>query len=112
MIKRFLMLCAVAGVSLASAASHTVTFVQATIGKSQAVKAGDYRLDLKENSVVIVSGNKKIEVPAKIENGSTKFKRTQVIYHQDEGKFVVHEIQVGGTTETVTFEIGVPAGGE
>lgn len=111
MIKRFLMLCAIAGLSLASAASYNVSFVQSTIGKGQVVKDGDYKLNVTDNSIVMINGKKKIEVPAKIENGSTKFKRTEVHYRQNNGGLVVDEIQLGGTTEKVTFDVGIPAGG-
>lgn len=112
MIRRILVSFALAALSVASAATHSVYFVQASIGKGQELQAGDYQLQVKDNSVVIlVDGRQKAVVPAKVENGAEKFRRTKVLYNKDNGKFVVQEIQIGGTSTKVTFDTGVQSGG-
>jgi hypothetical protein len=111
MFKKILLSFALAALSIAGAATHTVTFVDSSVGKTQVLKAGDYRVDIKVNSIVIAHGQKKMELPASIENGATKFKVTKVLYNQNHGKFSVQEIQIGGTNQKVTFDSGVQTGG-
>jgi hypothetical protein len=69
------------------------------------LKVGDYHVDIKDN------GKQKVEVPAKVENGSEKYRRNKVLYNQDNGKMVIQEIQIGGTNTKLTFDSGVQTGG-
>ncbi len=111
MLKKALISFAFAALSVASAATYHVTLVDTQVGRGQQVKAGDYQLEIKDNAIVLVNGGKKVEVSAKIENGAEKFKKNRVIYNRDNGKLSVQEIQVGGTTQKLTFDSGVQSGG-
>jgi len=97
--------------SVASAATFKVSFVEPSVVKGKELKAGDYQLNVKENSVVIVQGKKQVEVPAKVENTNRKFDRTRILYNENKGKFSIQEIEIGGTTTKLTFDSGVQTGG-
>jgi hypothetical protein len=112
MTKQILIAFAVAALSVASAATYKVSFVEPSVVKGKELKAGDYQLNVKENSVVIVKNNKQqMEVPAKVENTHEKYARTRVLYHENNGKFAIQEIELGGTTTKLTFDSGVQSGG-
>jgi len=110
MIKQIITFAFVA-LSAASAATYRVSFVEPSVVKGKELKAGDYQLNVKENSVVIVQGKKQVEVPAKVENTNQKYNRTRVLYNENKGKFSIQEIELGGTTTKLTFDSGVQTGG-
>jgi len=103
MVKQIVIALIAATVSIASAATYTIGLLQPAAVGSENLKAGDYQLSVKDNSVVIGKGKKQMELPAKIENGQEKFDRTQVIFGESNGKMVIQEIHLGGTTTKVTF---------
>ena len=111
MIKQVLISFAFVALSVASAATFHVSFVEPSVVKGKELKAGDYQLNLKENSVIIAQGKKQVEVPAKIENTNKKYDRTRVLYNENKGKFSIQEIELGGTTTKLTFDSGVQTGG-
>lgn len=111
MIKPLLISFAVVALSVASAETFKISFVEPTVVKGHELKAGDYKLDVKDNSVVILQGKQKTEVPAKVENSSKKFDRTRVLYNENKGKFTIQEIELGGTTTKLLFDSGVQMGG-
>lgn len=111
MIKQLLISFAIVALSVASAATHRLSFVDSSIGKGQVVKAGDYHVDVKDNAIVLVNGRQKVEVPAKVENVAEKFRRNKVLYNHENGKMVIQEIQIGGTNTKLTFDLGVQSGG-
>jgi hypothetical protein len=104
---------AIVALSVASAATtYHVTLAEDSVVKGKALKAGDYQLNVKDNSVVIVKGNKQqVEVPAKIEDMHVRFNRTRVLYNENNGKFTIQEIELGGTTTKLTIDSGVQTGG-
>jgi hypothetical protein len=110
MIKQVLTFAFVA-LSVASAATYKVSFLEPSVVKGKDLKAGDYQLDVKDNSVIIVQGKKQVEVPAKIENTHERYSRTRVLYNENKGKFTIQEIELGGTTTKLTFDSGVQTGG-
>src|ERR1022692_103097 len=111
MIKQVLTF-AFAALSVASAATYHLSLVEPSVVKGKELKAGEYQLSVKENSVVIVKNNKQqMEVPAKIENTNQKYSRTRVLYNENKGKFSIQEIELGGTTTKLTFDSGVQTGG-
>jgi hypothetical protein len=104
MLKQIIVSLAVAAFSVASAATYPVSLVEPCIVNGKALKSGDYQLDVKESSVVILKGKKlQVEVPAKIENTDKKYGRTQVLFDENKGKFSIKQIELGGTTTRVTF---------
>jgi hypothetical protein len=112
MIKQVLTSFAFVALSVASAATFKVSFAEPAVVKGKEIKAGDYQLNVKENSVVIEKGKKiQMEVPAKVENTNRKYDRTRVLYNEHNGKFSIQEIELGGTTTKLTFDTGVQTGG-
>ena len=112
MIKQVLLSFAVAALSVASAATHKIALIDTSVAKGQELKAGNYRMEIKDSSVVIGSGKQSVELPVKVDNTNAKFPRTRVLYNQSEGKYSIQAIEVGGTTTKVTFDSGVRAGGK
>jgi hypothetical protein len=110
MIKQVLTFAFVA-LSVASAATYKVSFLEPSIVKGKDLKAGDYQLNVKDNSVVIEQGKKQVEVPVKVENTHQRYSRTRILYNENKGKFTIQEIELGGTTTKLTFDSGVQAGG-
>ena len=111
MVKQILTSFAFVTLSVASAATVKVSLLEPSVVKGQALKAGDYQLNIKDNSVVIMQGKKAIEVPAKVEDMHERFSRTRVLYNENKGKFTIQEIELGGTTTKLTFDNGVQMGG-
>jgi hypothetical protein len=112
MVKQVLTSFAFVALSVASAATYKVSFVEPSVVKGKELKAGDYQLEVKDNSVVIEKGKKlQMEVPAKVENTNQKYGRTRVLYNENKGKFTIQEIELGGTTTKLTFDTGVQTGG-
>jgi hypothetical protein len=112
MIKQVLTSFAFVALSVASAATYKVSFIEPSVLKGQALKPGDYQLNVKENSVVIENGKKvQIEVPAKIETMDKKYDRTRVLYNERKGRLSIQEIELGGTSTKVTIDTGVQTGG-
>jgi len=111
MTKQILASFAFLALSAASAATFKVTLVDSTLDKGTTFKAGDYKLDVKQNSVVLTNGKRRVEIPAKIETSNQQYVRTHVIYNDSKGKYVIQEIELGGTTTKLTLDSGVQTGG-
>jgi hypothetical protein len=90
--------------SIASAATYEVQLVDSSIAKGKDLKAGDYQLIVKDNSIVIAHGKKQVEVPVKAQNTDQKYDRTRVIYNENKGKFTIREIELGGTSTKLTLD--------
>jgi hypothetical protein len=98
MIKRFVLIFAVVALAVSSAATYNVTLVQPSVVNGNALKPGDYRLQVENSKVTILNGKDAIEVPVKIENGDTKYRQTTVRYMDANGKMTISEIRFRGTT--------------
>ena len=111
MLKQIVTSFAFVALSVASAATFKVSFVEPSVVKGKELKAGDYQLNVKDNSVVIAQGKKQIEVPVKVEDSHQKYERTRILYNENKGKYTIQEIELGGTTTKLTFDSGVQTGG-
>lgn len=111
MLKQIVTSFAFVALSVASAATFKVSFVEPSVVKGKELKAGDYQLNVKDNSVVIAQGKKQIEVPVKVEDSHQRYERTRILYNENKGKFTIQEIELGGTTTKLTFDSGVQTGG-
>jgi hypothetical protein len=87
----------------ASAASYSVTFFQPSTVAGTELKAGEYKLLMDNNKVVIQKGKDKVEATVKVETADTKFSATSVRYADQNGKMKVTEIRLGGTTTKLVF---------
>jgi len=101
MVKNVLLGFASVALAVASAASYKVTFYSpVTINGSQ-LKPGDYKLELKDNSMAVIKQGKSVtEVPVKVENEGQKFVRNAVRMNGTQ----LEEIRLGGTSTRVVFE--------
>jgi hypothetical protein len=97
MKKAAIFVCLLAGMAFASAKSFTVTlFEPAMIGGTE-LKAGDYKVELQDQKVVIKHGHETTEASVKVETAEGKYPSTTVTYANADGKNKIEEIRVGGT---------------
>ena len=88
--------------TLASAANtFSVNLYKTTVVNGTTFKAGECKLELKDNQVVLKQGKNTAEAPVKVENGSDKFSSTTVGYTDGNR---IQEIRLGGTTTKVLFD--------
>ena len=101
MVKNIQLGFASIALTVASAAtSYTVTFYQPVMVNGSELKAGDYKLELKDKTAVIKQGKTVAEVPVKIQKEGEKYQRTAVRLNGSQ----VDEIRIGGTNTRVVFE--------
>src|ERR1019366_9476752 len=103
MFKRFVLAFAILGLAAASAATYRVTLSQPSKIEGKQLKAGEYRLNVAESKVTIVSGKESVEVPVKVKNGETKFDSNSIRYTGTGDKVSIQEIRLGGTKTTLLF---------
>lgn len=87
----------------ASAASYSVTFFQPSTVSGTELKAGEYKLLMNNDKVVIQKGKEKVEASVKVETADSKFSSTSVRYADQNGKMKVTEIRLGGTNTRLIF---------
>jgi hypothetical protein len=103
MVKNFLFGFASLALAVASAAtSYNVTFYQPVMINGSELKAGDYKLELKDKTAVIKQGKTMTEAPVTVENDGQKFTRTAVRLNGMQ----VEEIRIGGTNTRIVFDKG------
>jgi|SRR5665213_1272866 hypothetical protein len=101
MVKNILLGFASIALAVASAASsYNVTFYDPVMINGSELKAGDYKLELKDNTAVIKQGKTVTEAPVKVENDGQKYQRTAVRMNGMQ----VEEIRIGGTHTRIVFD--------
>lgn len=101
MLKNIALTLVTVGVMTASAATYKVSLHQDSVVNGQSLKAGDYKVEVKENNTAVISkGKQTIEVPVQSVTSNAKFSSTQVQYN-DNNK--LQEIRVGGTNTKLVF---------
>ncbi len=109
MMKKVILAFAILALALAtagtvpSAGSYKVTFTQPTVVNGTELKAGDYKLTLGAEKIIIENGKTPLEVPAKIEVSDQKFDTTSIRFNTGTGKAVLTEIRLGGSKTKVVF---------
>jgi hypothetical protein len=98
MLKKLVLSFITVAVIAASAATYNVTLFQDSKINGKSLKPGDYRLEVKDNAVVLKNKKDVTEAAARTENNSKKFSDTSVLYNN---KDEVTEIRLGGTTTKV-----------
>jgi hypothetical protein len=88
------------GLMTASAANYHVSLHQDASVNGKQLKAGDYKIEVKDDVAVMKRGKQSIEVPVKTETATSKFNSTQIQY-ADSNK--VQEIRIGGTNTKLVF---------
>ena len=104
MLKRFVLAFAILGLAVASAETYRVTLSQPSKIEGKQLKAGDYRLNVADSKLTIVKGKESVEVPVKVQTGTTKFDSTSVRYTGTGDKISIKEIRIGGTKTTLLLD--------
>jgi hypothetical protein len=103
MIKKFVLAFAILALAVASAATYRVTIAQPSVVRGNQLKAGDYRLNVQNDKVTIVSGKQSVEIPVKVETVAQTYDSTAVRYSEEGGKATISEIRLGGTKTKLVF---------
>ena len=110
MLKKILLSSVIAGVTLAGAATkrYRVDIFEDSAVEGKSLKAGEYRIEMQNDTAVITQGKQTIEVPAHSESVTDKFSNTELLYENDK----IQEIHVGGSRLKIVFGSGdTTAGG-
>ncbi|HYL35089.1 MAG TPA: hypothetical protein VEV17_04165 [Bryobacteraceae bacterium] len=106
-MKKALAILFAAGISVASAASsYHVTLYKATTINGTQLNAGDCKLELQGDKVIIKQGKTSVESNVTVENASRKFELTTVGYDGEGASNRLRDIRLGGTTLKLLFGSG------
>ncbi len=87
--------------TMSAANAYKVSLHQDAMVNGKQVKAGDYKIEVKDNNTAVLKqGKTTVEVPVKTETAESKFASTQVQYTDGNN---LQEIRVGGTTTKLVF---------
>jgi hypothetical protein len=110
MLKKLILGFAILALALATAgtvpgvgSTYKITLLQPSVVNGNALKAGDYRLNVGTEKVTIVNGKQSIEVPVKVESVEKKFDTTAIRYTEQGGTTAISEIRLGGTKTKLVF---------
>lgn len=111
MLNRFLLLLAVIAL-VASAGTvpggghYKITLFEAAAVHGAVLQPGDYKLELKDTKLTIISekGKAPVEVTVKVETADKKFDNTSLQLDMATGKAVIAEIRLGGTKTKLVLE--------
>ena len=103
MIKKIALSFATLALAVASAATHKVTLHEDAEINGKLLKAGEYKVEVKDSTAVLKSGKNVLEMPVKVENTPTKFASTSIRYNAEGATPSVQEIRFGGTNTKLVF---------
>jgi ribosomal protein S4 len=100
-IKKSILGFVILALAVASAAtSYQVIFHNDVVVNGSTLKAGEYRVEVKDNTATIKQGKTVLEARVKVENNAEKFSDTSLRLNGQD----LAEIRVGGTHTLVVFE--------
>ena len=97
------LVAAIAGTVPVKGPTHKVLLTQPALVGGTALKAGEYRLSVRNGTVTFTLGKDTHEIPAKVETNGTKYFTDQVQYEKDRDQVKISEICLGGTTTRLVF---------
>jgi hypothetical protein len=104
MIKRVLLLVSVVSLAVASAASNfNLNFYQPTVVNGTTLKAGEAKLEVKDNKAIVKQGKTSVEATVKVETANAKYLYTTVGYKDGDGH-QIKDITIAGTTTKLVFD--------
>jgi len=110
-IRSTLTLAALTMGAVGQAATYQVTLYRPTVVAGQELKAGEYKVEVNNDTAVISHGKVSVEAKVKTESTEKKFDSTTVKYVKDGEKFKLQEIGIGGSkTKLILREDGAVAG--
>ena len=84
--------------AFAATQTHRITLFQPSLVNGTELKAGDYKLEVIDDSKIVISqGKQRVEAGVKVESADTKFNSTSVRFSNGDGKYRLQEIRLGGT---------------
>lgn len=90
-------------VGIASAKTHTITLYNNSRIAGQDLKSGNYKVEIEGEKVTITNGKQTVEPAAKVEEGSEQYAKTSIRFVDVDGKKVIREIRLGGSSTKLTF---------
>lgn len=104
MTKRLLLLLSVISLAVASAENaFKINLYQPTVVNGTSFKAGEAKLELKDNKAVIHQGKTLAEADVKVEENKVKYVYTTVGYKEG-ADHQIKDICVAGTTTHILFQ--------
>ena len=102
---QWLLVCVLAGVSIASAKTYKITIFDPSVVAGVQLKPGDYRLNVDGSKAVFIDDREKTvaEATVTVENSTKKVPATSVVTKQVGGKNQIESISLGGTTIKLEF---------
>ncbi len=102
---KFLLSFSVLALMVASAAdSYRITLYQPSVVAGKELKAGDYKVTVKDGKAVIGHGKNSVEAAVKVEQVENKFTSTSVRYRNGDGKYTLQEIRIGNSNTKLVFQ--------
>ncbi len=99
MMKKVLITFATIAVAAASAATYNVQLLEPSVVNGNLLKAGDYKLEVKNDTAVFKAGRKATEAKVKVETAGQKFGSTSFRYDRaTDGSLKLQEVRIGGST--------------
>lgn len=89
---------------LAAAETHRITLYQPSVVNGKQLKAGDYKLELKDNKMTLSRGKETVTADVKVEQGDAKYGSTAIRYLNADGNYKVSEIRLGGSKTKLTVD--------
>jgi hypothetical protein len=71
--------------------------------KGSNLKPGEYQVTVGGDKATFVAGKTSVEAPVKVETATEKYRSTAVRYTTENGKAVISEIRIGGTSTRLLF---------
>jgi hypothetical protein len=81
-----------------AASSYHVTIFEQSTAAGKTLQPGDYKLELKNDAVILKHNKEVTEIPARVEPAKSKFDSTSIRYND---KHQMQEIRLGGTNKRV-----------
>jgi hypothetical protein len=97
------LVAAMAGTAPVKGPTHKVTLTQPAVVRGTALKAGEYRLSVRNGTVTFILDKESHDIPAKVETNRTKYFSDEVQYEKDHDQLKISEICLGGTTTRLVF---------
>lgn len=95
-----------AGIMVASPRTYHVTLAQNSVVEGQPLKAGSYKIQLKNDTATLQHGRRVVKVPARAVMASNKFDNTEIEYTGNK----MQKIDLGGTHTSIVFASNGQAG--
>jgi len=92
-----------ANLALAAAGSHQIKLLQDSRIDGKELKAGEYKMEILGDKIVLKRGKVQVEATAKVETSNSKYSTNSVLYKTDDGKSAIREIHLGGTKTKVVL---------